>query len=143
VDPVGGNPAGPAPRSFSMGFTPFPHAFSVEAVEAAYDVIARDADMIVQHFDDGVPWQEALGNADNATTCRDTYAVNLLNDLDYKLQHNPAGHSLYLAVTPLGPMREGLALCTAVPVPMNRWRRPGTAMPWTIPMSSRPTPGTA
>jgi hypothetical protein len=107
---TGENPSGSAPRSFSMGFTSFPHAFTVEAVVSAYDVITNDADMIVQHFDDGVPWQEALDNADNATAYRDTYDINLLNDLDFKLQHNPAGHSLYLAVTPLGPMREGLAL---------------------------------
>jgi hypothetical protein len=93
-----------------MGFTPFPHAFTIEAVEAAYDVISRDADMIVQHFDDGVPWQEALGNANTATTYRDTYAANLLEDLDYRLQHKPAGHCIYLAVTPLGPLRDGLAL---------------------------------
>lgn len=97
-------------RSFYMGFTPFPHAFSVAAVEAAYDVISRDADMIVQHFDDGIPWQEALDNANNATSYRETYAANYLSDLDYKLQHNPTGHILYLAVTPLGPFREGLAL---------------------------------
>jgi hypothetical protein len=107
---VGGAFAEPAPRSFSMGFTPFPHACTVDAVEAAYGVISSNADMIVQHFDDGVPWQEALDNAINATTYRDTYAPGFLNDLDYKLQHNPAGHKLYLAVTPLGPLRDGLAL---------------------------------
>ena len=100
----------PEARSFYMGFTPFPHAFNVAAVEAAYDVISRDADMIVQHFDDGIPWQEALDNANSGTTFRDTYAANYLSDLDYKLQHNPSGHILYLAVTPLGPLREGLAL---------------------------------
>jgi len=94
-----------------MGFTPLPPCqFRGGAVESAYDVIASDADMIVQHFDDGVPWQEALDNADHGTTYRDTYATNLLNDLDYKLAHDPAGHVLYLAVTPLGPMRDGLAL---------------------------------
>ena len=98
------------PRSFYLGFTPFPHAFSYEAVEAAYDVINQDADMIVQHFDDGVPWFEALDNANNATAYRDTYAANFLDDLDFKLQRNPAGHIVYLAVTPLSPLREGLAL---------------------------------
>jgi hypothetical protein len=98
------------PHSFSMGFTPFPHAFTVEAVAAAYDVISRDGDMVVQHFDDGVPWQEALDNVTNATTYRDTYAEEFLSDLDRKLEQNPAGHVLYLAVTPLGPLREGMAL---------------------------------
>jgi hypothetical protein len=102
--------SGAETRSFYMGFTPFPHAFTLEAVEVAYDVISRDADMIVQHFDDGVPWEEALDNANNVATYRDTYAANLLNDLDYKIQHIPAGHIIYVAVTPLGPLREGLAL---------------------------------
>jgi hypothetical protein len=93
-----------------MGFTPFPHAFSVEAVEAAYDIITVNADMIVQHFDDGVPWQEALENSETGSAYRETYAVNFLGDLDYRVQHNPPGHIVYLAVTPLGPLREGLAL---------------------------------
>jgi hypothetical protein len=106
----GENSSVATPRSFSMGFTPFPHALSLAAVESAYGVIDSDADMIVQHFDEGVPWQEALDNADNATSYRDNYAADFLNELDYKLQHNPAGHSLYLAVTPLAPMRDGLAL---------------------------------
>jgi hypothetical protein len=110
VSQIGGTIADPEPRSFSLGFTPFPHAFTQEAVDDAYDVIKRNADMIVQHFDDGVPWQEALDNANNAKKYRDTYAGNFLNDLDYKLQHNPAGHVVYLALTPLGPLREGLAL---------------------------------
>ena len=100
----------PESRSFYLGFTPFPHALTLEAVEAAYDAISLDADMVVQHFDDGVPWQEALDNVNNATTYRNTYATDFLNDLDFKLQHNPAGHVLYLAVTPLSPLREGLSL---------------------------------
>lgn len=109
-DQTGDTEDAPEPRSFYMGFTPFPHAFTVEAVEAAYDVVSRNADMIVQHFDDGVPWQEALDNADNATDYRSTYAGNFLGDLDYKREHNPAGHAIYLAMTPLGPLRGGLAL---------------------------------
>ena len=37
--------------------------------------------LVVQHFDGGVPWYEALDNANNNTTYRETYAANFLNDL--------------------------------------------------------------
>jgi hypothetical protein len=59
------SPAGPgdATRPFAMGFSDFPHARSLEAVSDARAVIARDGDLAVAHFDDGVPWDEALAGA--------------------------------------------------------------------------------
>jgi hypothetical protein len=53
------------------------------------------------HFDDGVPWQEALVGA--------PYAGNWLAELDYKLAHIPAGHVTYLAITPIAFSRDTLA----------------------------------
>ncbi len=53
-----------ATRTFYMGFTPFPYDISNEAVDYVYDKLATDADLISHHFDDGIPWPEALSGAD-------------------------------------------------------------------------------
>ncbi len=104
----GGSSTTPA-RSFAMGFTDFPHANSISAVNAAFTVITNDADMAVMHFDDGVPWAEALDNVNNGTRYLTTYHTNFLNSIAYKKSKIPVGHVLYLAVTPLNFFRNGLA----------------------------------
>ena len=43
-----------------MGFTDFPYAFSVQAVNDVAAIVRRDGDLAAPHFDDGVPWAEAL-----------------------------------------------------------------------------------
>jgi hypothetical protein len=97
---------GPTPpgdsRSFVMGFTDFPHANSVEALDEAWNVIERDGDLAVIHFDDGIPWQEALDGA--------AYPAAYQAELGFKAERIPAGHAVYLAVTPISPTRDGLAL---------------------------------
>jgi hypothetical protein len=106
----GGSDGSPTPtdsRSFVMGFTPFPHAGTQDAVDAAYAVIASDADLIAHHFDDGVPWEEALNNA---ASYRDTYDGAYLAELDSRLAASPRGHTVYIAATPLNFERAGLAL---------------------------------
>ncbi len=114
----GGSPGdgGHGTRSFFLGFTDFPHASSIEAVAAAFDVIARDGDMAVLHFDGGVPWQEALDGT--------PYPASVREDIAGKARAVPPGHGLYLAVTPIGFFRDELA---------PRWgERPGEPLepPW-------------
>ncbi|NOG49226.1 MAG: hypothetical protein HND48_07100 [Chloroflexi bacterium] len=46
----------------------------MEAVQYTYDRIAEDADLIVQHFDNGVPWPEALDGAPFAQAIQDDWA---------------------------------------------------------------------
>lgn len=91
-----------ATRSYALGFTDFPSAATPEAVDHAFEVIRRDADMGVMHFDDGVPWQEALAGT--------PYAASWTAELHSRAAEIPASHQTYLAVTPLGFMRDGLAL---------------------------------
>ncbi len=88
-------------RSFLMGFTPFPYEVSVEAVTYTYDRIADDADLIVQHFDNGVPWTEALAN--------EPYNPHVLDDMSWRRALNPRDHQLLLTVTPIAFTRDGLA----------------------------------
>jgi hypothetical protein len=52
-----------ARRGFLMGFTSWPYAATSEAVRETYAFIGRNADLVVEHMDDGVPWTESLRDA--------------------------------------------------------------------------------
>lgn len=84
-----------------MGFTPFPYAISTAAIDYVYEKIATDADIISHHFDNGVPWVEALSG--------DDFHPNLISDWQYKLAKTPAGHKIFLSVTPISIDRDSLA----------------------------------
>jgi hypothetical protein len=90
------------PRPFAMGFTDFPGGNNLTAVLEAWSVIRRDGDLAVLHFDDGVPWQEALDGA--------PYAQGFLDALRLKADQTPVDHRVYLALTPISIARDGLAL---------------------------------
>ncbi|KXK50460.1 MAG: hypothetical protein DCC53_02730 [Chloroflexi bacterium] len=91
----------PDTRPFYLGFTPFPHEISVEAVQYTYDRIAEDADLIVQHFDNGVPWPEALDGAPFAQAIQDDWA--------FRRGLTPTAHRVLLTFTPINFLRDGLA----------------------------------
>jgi hypothetical protein len=95
-------PAGTASRTFDLGFTDFPHDLTVAGLQAAGSFIAAEADLSVQHFDDGVPWPEALAGT--------AYPAGYLSELNGHLSLIPGAHRVYLAVTPLSGARDGLAL---------------------------------
>lgn len=88
-------------RPFYMGFTPFPYDVSQEAVDFTYQKIAEDADVVNQHFDNGVPWVEALEN--------EPFHANIVNDWQSRKEQTPAGHKIYVSVTPINFLRTGLA----------------------------------
>jgi hypothetical protein len=101
--PASGTPlpvAGP-PRSFHLGFTPFPYDISIPAVNFTYNRIAADADLIAQHFDNGIPWPEALDGK--------PFSHNIQDDWRGRKERTPAGHAVYLSVTPINIERTGLA----------------------------------
>ncbi|GAB4318571.1 MAG: hypothetical protein Kow00117_08620 [Phototrophicales bacterium] len=88
-------------RTFYMGFTPFPYAITLEAVHFTYSQIAQDADLIVHHFDSGVPWTEALHNQ--------PYHPNMMNDWEFRRSQVPENHKLLVTVTPISISRDSLA----------------------------------
>ena len=94
-------PSGAGFRTFTMGFTPFPHANSANAVSEAWNVIEQDADLAVLHFDGGIPWQEALDGTG--------YPPGFTYWLDDQADRVPFGHAVYVAVTPISNGRDGLA----------------------------------
>ncbi|MBZ0275376.1 MAG: hypothetical protein K8I60_04495 [Anaerolineae bacterium] len=90
-----------APRHFHLGFTPFPYDISLEAVHYTYETIATNADMIVHHLDNGVPWVEALSGA--------PFSDHLMNDWDDRMARTPDGMTVFLTLTPISINRDGLA----------------------------------
>jgi hypothetical protein len=52
----------PEKRTFYMGFTAFPYDVSSSAVSQSYSNQASNGDILLTHFDHGVPWNEALNN---------------------------------------------------------------------------------
>jgi hypothetical protein len=92
--------AGPT-RTFALGFTDFPHQLSIEALLEAYAVIERDGDLATLHFDDGVPWPEALAG--------EAYPKSYQDEVNGKASLVPSSHLVYLAITPISFGRDGLA----------------------------------
>jgi len=88
-------------RTFHLGFTPFPYDISSEAVDFSYKSIGTDADLILHHLDQGVPWDEALKGT--------SYPKAVADDWADRLHRTPKATSVYLALTPLNLGRDGLA----------------------------------
>lgn len=98
------NKNNPEPNtSFYLGFTPFPYSVTNvdQVMDDVYSKIASDGNLVAHHFDNGIPWNEALNNS--------TYPTDLLNDWVYRKAMTPTGHKVYLAVTPINIDRNGLA----------------------------------
>jgi hypothetical protein len=101
-------PAAPLPepfslesRSFRLGFTPFPHDISQEAVDFTYAHIAADADLIAIHLDNGIPWPEALSGTD--------FDPHIMQQWEQDRSHIPNDHAVYVAITPVSIGRDSLA----------------------------------
>jgi hypothetical protein len=91
----------PAGRGFAMGFTPFPWDMTLEAVRGTDEFIAKEGDLIAHHFDDGVPWTEALEDR--------SFHPKL--EADWKRRAELGrGKRVLLSLTPLDGGRKDLAL---------------------------------
>lgn len=90
-------------RPYFLGFTPFPYDIGAGPLAYSYDQITKNADLIAHHFDNGIPWNEAL-------TDSYPYSENIMSDWQMRKDSAPAGHKVYVAVTPIDSPRSGLAL---------------------------------
>jgi len=84
-----------------MGFTPFPYDIGPEAQEWTYETVLEHGDFVAHHLDTGIPWQEALDRA--------PYPALVEANLAERLAHTPEGRVVYLAVTPISTLRDGLS----------------------------------
>lgn len=98
------NPAGGS-RNYYLGFTPYSFDVTSQSLDEVYNKISKDADIINHHFDDGIPWNEALLNQ--------PFDANITADWAYRKAKTPANHKVIVSVTPLNPQRDGLALYKA------------------------------
>jgi hypothetical protein len=89
-------------RSFYMGFTPWPYAATIPAIEDTYQKIHQHGDLIAFHLDNGIPWPEAYAGA--------PFSADFENQLDDMVAHIQAGQRVYLGICPLNGTRDGLAL---------------------------------
>lgn len=91
-------------RRFLLGFTPFPYTTMADGPEAAWEIIENNADIVAHHFDNGIPWPEALAGGDHTT-----YHPNIVAEWEFGRERTPGGHRVYLAVTPISIGRDSLA----------------------------------
>jgi hypothetical protein len=91
----------PTSRPFYLGFTPLPYDISLEAVNFSYKAIAEHSDIVMHHWDDGVPWPESLSGA--------AYHQELQNDWKWRKTNTPKGHKILASVAPYTLLRNALA----------------------------------
>jgi len=94
-------------REFRLGFTPFPPDRPdpyFDALLETYDRIRAHGDLIAHHFDDGIPWPEAAAGGGF-----ESYHPNLQADWNFRREMTPAGHDVYVAITPISIARDALA----------------------------------
>ncbi len=99
----GGNsdPPPPVTRSFHMGFTNWPYAATVAAVDDTWAKIHAHGDMITIHLDQGVPWPEAFAGT--------PYPTSVEAELQSYTTHIAPGKTIFLQVACLDNLRENMA----------------------------------
>lgn len=83
-----------------MGFTPWPYDLTMEAVIWTDTHIKGHGDIIEQHFEEGVPWPEALANM--------PYQPGMNTEIDSRVRRM-AGMKRIVSINPLNMARNGLA----------------------------------
>lgn len=89
------------PRSFRLGLTPFPYAGTPLSFIEALRSVGDNADLILHHFDDGVPWAEALAGSG--------YAPEFEREMGARTALAPPGLVRFVAITPIAFERDRLA----------------------------------
>ena len=84
-----------------MGFTSWPYAATADAVQGTYAFIGTNADLVVEHMDDGVPWVESLREV--------PFPKAFLDKIEGRRKSRPPATKLLLSLTPLNMGRNALA----------------------------------
>lgn len=83
-----------------MAMTPYPPDYTDKGDELVYGFINNQCDMIANHFDEGIPWQEALDN--------DSIPEDVVEKIKHRKNMNN-GREVYLGLTPLIQSRVDIA----------------------------------
>jgi hypothetical protein len=89
-----------ASRPFRMGFSTWPYDLSLEAVSWTDRAIQAHGDIIEQHFEEGVPWPEALENK--------TYTLGMEKEIKTRVARMSGFHRV-VSINPINTGRTGLA----------------------------------
>ncbi|WP_437547252.1 hypothetical protein WME97_44840 [Sorangium sp. So ce367] len=100
----GGGAGSGATRSFALGFTPFPYDVTSQAVDWTYGALKQDGDLFAFHTTQGVAWVEALEGKSAAQ-----YGAHIKAEWAKHVAQIPAGHKVYVGLTPLDDSRTKLA----------------------------------
>lgn len=85
-------------RSFYMGVTPWSADFTVADVDTSYSFINNYCDIISNHFDEGIPYEEAVKNA--------AAPIALQDDINYRLLKTSSSKKVFLSVSALNLTRK-------------------------------------
>ena len=85
-------------RSFYMGVTPWPADFTAVEQARAYQFINTDCDLVSHHFDDGIPYQEALSML--------PMPLKLQENLQFRKANTLPGRRILLSVSALNLTRK-------------------------------------
>lgn len=88
-------------RNFYMGFTPWPYDATQSAVDWTYSTIFSHGDIVSQHIEEGVPWQESYDST--------AFSSNFMNEIQTRTIKNYENHSIVLSLNPLNMQRNSLA----------------------------------
>lgn len=92
----------PDSRSFYMGFTAFPYDITPEAVAQSYKNQLANGDILLTHFDHGVPWEESLEGL--------PFPMEVQTAIDESVANSTPGHKVFLTATATDTDRDKLAL---------------------------------
>ncbi|MBV9849415.1 MAG: hypothetical protein JO250_06985 [Armatimonadetes bacterium] len=87
-----------------FGITPFPYDTTLEAVRRTREIITPNTTLAVLHFDDGIPWKEALADA--------PFPSRIQREWEDDAKNLPTGRPVYLGFAPLDTDRKSLAPAT-------------------------------
>ncbi len=93
-------PKSNAPSTW-FGFTPFPYDSTLEALVKTHATIAPNSTLWALHYDDGIPWKEALADA--------PFPARVQREWDANARDIPPGHVVYVGLAPLAKDRKSLA----------------------------------
>ena len=87
-----------------FGFTPFPYDFTLAAVSKTRETIAPHSTLWALHYDNGIPWKEALADA--------PFPARVQQNWDQDAKAIPQGHVVYVGLALLDKDRKSLAPAT-------------------------------
>jgi hypothetical protein len=98
----GGSPA-PAPptRTFYLGLQPWPYDVTQAAVDQTWQYLYTNTDIISEHFEEGVPWQEAYDGT--------AFAAGYVAEIQDHLNRTKANQRAFLELNAIDSSRKTMA----------------------------------